>query len=186
LLDRQTIVNEALSLVRSDGLDGFTIRALALRLKIKGATIYHHFANKQELLDYMTEQLLRDAWVPVSADQSWQIWLRQGAIRTRKTMLAYQDGALMTAGSHPTEVFGTQAIAMLLAPLVGAGFHRQSALYAIFTVIRFTLGWTLDEQEARHHRPRSVAVRKEEGFVFGLDVVVSGLEQKLSGELARK
>jgi TetR/AcrR family tetracycline transcriptional repressor len=61
-VDRKRIVRAALALMARKGLDGVTMRALAARLHIKGASLYHHFPNKQVLIDHMADALLAGAW----------------------------------------------------------------------------------------------------------------------------
>lgn len=48
---RARIVEAARDIVSEKGLDGLSMRALAIRIEHSPGTIYHHFRDKQELLD---------------------------------------------------------------------------------------------------------------------------------------
>lgn len=47
---KTSILREAACLFREKGYNGSTLRQLATRVGIKGGSIYHHFASKQEIL----------------------------------------------------------------------------------------------------------------------------------------
>jgi AcrR family transcriptional regulator len=53
---RQRIVEAARDIVSEEGLDGLSMRALAVRIGYSPATIYHHFHDKEELLGSVMEE----------------------------------------------------------------------------------------------------------------------------------
>ncbi len=53
---RQRIVEAARDIVSEEGLDGLSMRALAVRIGYSPATIYHHFHDKDELLRSVKEE----------------------------------------------------------------------------------------------------------------------------------
>lgn len=59
LLSRELITEAALSLVDEIGFDRFSMRRLAERLGVQAASIYSHFASKDELLDAVANVLIR-------------------------------------------------------------------------------------------------------------------------------
>ena len=60
-LDRQLILHHAFDVLNKGGLEGLTLRKLAAQLDVQAPAIYWHFKNKQELLDEMGTQGLREA-----------------------------------------------------------------------------------------------------------------------------
>lgn len=51
------ILREALDLLRSAGIDGFTMRALAARMQLNPMTIYHHFGDRDGLISAMADRV---------------------------------------------------------------------------------------------------------------------------------
>jgi TetR/AcrR family tetracycline transcriptional repressor len=175
-LDREQITAVALELLKSDGVRSLTIRRLAEQLGIKSASLYHHFKDKQQLLDYVSAAMIAPAWRSPREDEPWQDWLIAIGYRLRAALNAYGDGAVIAAGSTPTPEAFRDAVALLYAPLLAAGFSQDLTRNVIVAVLRFVGGWTLDEQFARTRgMPRRVSVN-EEGFSFGLRALVAGSE----------
>lgn len=59
-LRRDAIVDEARSLISTDGLDALTLRALADRLGVSAPALYAHFADKEDLLRAVAERQFDD------------------------------------------------------------------------------------------------------------------------------
>src|SRR5882724_7082554 len=56
-LTKQAVVQRALALADSDGLDALTIRRLATDLGVTPMALYWHFRNKEELLAGLADQV---------------------------------------------------------------------------------------------------------------------------------
>jgi AcrR family transcriptional regulator len=67
-LSRERIVDAAVELLDVDGEDGLTFRRLAGLLKTGPGAIYHHVANKSELLIAATDAVLAPAMAAAVAD----------------------------------------------------------------------------------------------------------------------
>lgn len=60
-LSRERIVDAAITLLDSDGVGGLTFKALTEQLATGAGAIYHHVANKDELLSAAAERLVAEA-----------------------------------------------------------------------------------------------------------------------------
>jgi AcrR family transcriptional regulator len=74
-LQRDAIVEEARSLISSDGLDALTLRRLADRFSVSAPALYFHFRDKDELLRAVAERqfddlMARYAEIDAAADPS--------------------------------------------------------------------------------------------------------------------
>ena len=58
-LSQDRIIEAALALLKEHGLAGLSLRDIALQLDIKAPALYWHFKNKEELIDYIAEAILR-------------------------------------------------------------------------------------------------------------------------------
>jgi TetR/AcrR family tetracycline transcriptional repressor len=179
-VDRKRIVRAALALMARKGLDGVTMRALAARLHIKGASLYHHFPNKQVLIDHMAEALLAGAWEERDPNWPWPELMRRGARVSRQMMLARRDGARLVASAYPTENAGRETLPLMIGPLRRAGFSEMGAIRALMACARYTAGWTIEEQQFIAQGRGFPSELSDAGFEFGLDAMIRGLELKLA------
>ena len=64
----ESILSEALKMLDADGLDGLTMRALAMRAGINPMTIYHHFVDRDGLIKALAERVYADVGAPEAGD----------------------------------------------------------------------------------------------------------------------
>ncbi|MEZ5210016.1 MAG: helix-turn-helix domain-containing protein [Gordonia sp. (in: high G+C Gram-positive bacteria)] len=116
-LDRDTIVDAALSLIERDGIDALSMRRLATELDSKPMSLYHYVPNKAELLALVLDELAariswsipdgspRDRMIGVAMEMYTQLlripWiitvLREGRT-TGRSALILTDSFLAAAG----------------------------------------------------------------------------------------
>ena len=66
-LSKPTVIAGAVELADEIGIDPLTIRKLATRLGVKPMAIYHHVANKDEILDGMVDSVFAEIELPPMA-----------------------------------------------------------------------------------------------------------------------
>ncbi|WP_246705559.1 TetR/AcrR family transcriptional regulator [Rhizobium sp. P40RR-XXII] len=64
----ESILSGALGILKTDGLDGLTMRALATRVGINPMTIYHHFEDRDGLIKALAESVYEDVAAPETGD----------------------------------------------------------------------------------------------------------------------
>ncbi|GIH51015.1 transcriptional regulator, TetR family [Microbispora rosea] len=150
-LDKQRIVTEAVALLDAEGLDGVTTRKLAARLGVQSPTLYWHFPNKAALVTAIAEAILEQQFPelePPAPEERWHEWLIGLAGRLRQALLAHPDGARIIAVSQLSLTMA--AISELaMSTLVGRGIALRQARLIVLTVLRFTVGYVLEEQAGR-------------------------------------
>ena len=158
---RTEIVGTALRLLEKEGFDRLSLRGVAQALAMHAAGLYWYIENKQELVDLMAKAIMDEALGDVIAPASsheWDRWLIDVALRVRRSLLAHRDGARVVASAF---VFRAESIAafleLSLQTLEAEGFTRELAMLGTMTVVRYTMGVTLDEQESPM---REAAVRR--------------------------
>jgi AcrR family transcriptional regulator len=82
---RQAIIEAAVALADSDGLDAVTMRNVAGRLGVGTMTLYSYVSSKDELLDLMFDEASGEMLLPDPLPASWRDALRAIALRTRET-----------------------------------------------------------------------------------------------------
>ena len=70
-LSRQDIVTAALPLLAEHGIDGLTMKAVADALGISSPALYHHFENRDALLDRLAERVAAEVDTTVAARMTW-------------------------------------------------------------------------------------------------------------------
>jgi TetR/AcrR family tetracycline transcriptional repressor len=150
-LDRQRIVAEAVALLDAEGLEGVTTRKLAARLGVQSPTLYWHIPNKAALVTAIAEAILEQQFpelVSPPPEECWQDWLIGLAERLRRALLAHPDGARIIAASQLSlKMAAISELAM--STLVGRGIPLRQARLVVLTVLRFTVGYVLEEQAGR-------------------------------------
>jgi AcrR family transcriptional regulator len=86
LISRRKTLDAALKIIDNEGLDGLSIRRLAAELHVNGASLYHHFANKEDIVVGATELALAEVRTPTETDESWQVWLPRNGTLLREAM----------------------------------------------------------------------------------------------------
>jgi TetR/AcrR family tetracycline transcriptional repressor len=91
LISRRKALEAALKIIDNEGLDSLSIRRLADELGVNGASLYHHFANKEDILVGAAELALAHVRTPTATDESWQTWLPRNSLLLRKAMLEHPE-----------------------------------------------------------------------------------------------
>jgi AcrR family transcriptional regulator len=148
-LDRQLILHHAFGVLNEGGLEGLTLRKLAARLDVQAPAIYWHFKNKQELLDEMGTQVLREAREDEPAWRELESWQELAVVycmSLRRTFLRYRDGAKMASGTYLTDTKMYEAMEMSLRKFTSTGFSLRQAVVALTTLYSYTVGFVIEEQ----------------------------------------
>ena len=122
------------------GLDGLTLRAVADRLDVSIAALYHHVSGKEDLMRLAAEYAAAAVPIPRDTGQHWAVWLQEWATYNHDIFLArpallaqYLDGAI-SVESIATDVD------RILGVLVRQGFSIVDANAAYELVSACALG----------------------------------------------
>lgn len=183
------IIAKATEILDNYGIADLTMRRLARELDVTAGSLYWHFADKQQLLGAVADEVLRPACVPTEAT-GWQRRITDASSRLRDALLSHTDGAELVSASFAAG--RSQAMSHLLTRLaeatVEAGVRPENADLAARTIIYYVLGFTADEQsrlqwdaagalapERSVLEPGGQPSHTGRAFEFGLSVLVDGL-----------
>lgn len=76
-LDEHRVVQTAITLADSEGLNQLSMRRLAQELGVQAMSLYHHVANKEALLDRMVDSVMGEIQIPSSATPWRQAMVRR-------------------------------------------------------------------------------------------------------------
>jgi AcrR family transcriptional regulator len=206
-LSRESIVAEALRLVDEEGLEALTVRRLGERLGVTMMALYWHVRDKAQLLDLVGEAALREVDVPALTGD-WVADVRDLLTAAREGLHRHPNAAALAFGRARYGPSGLALFERILSILVGAGFAGDEAGLAYMALYTFLRGNWSSEASARadlaslgefrdylaslpmDRFPYSVSIgaglfrrNPDDFFAFGLDVVLAGLQQRLTGQV---
>lgn len=141
LIIREKVLDEALDLIDDVGFDSFSLPQLAKRLGIRTPSLYHHFANRTELLAEVAKSVV-DRFEPPAFDEStqtWREWCVAMAVAMRDMILARPKAAplmmwyLTTAGVPHLREYCS-------AFLQSRGLSATESAFVVYSMERMTLG----------------------------------------------
>ncbi|GAA1131017.1 hypothetical protein GCM10009630_31160 [Kribbella jejuensis] len=172
------IADAALAVIRADGVDGLTMRAVAERLHVRAPSLYHHVHNKSELLDLVArnafDQFTADttAYGELRTVDEWIELTRSGSLELRAFYADHPGLAgLIQAKAAPDRDRGDGSRAELvraqIEALVRIGVPEPDARH----VFEITARWSL---------AAVVADLTDELFAEGLDLFLYGVRARLT------
>ncbi len=181
------------------------MRSLAGELGVKPMAIYHHFANKEEILDGIIDIVFGEIDLP-SADDDWRTAIRHRAIAARRILSDHPWAIpLMESRTNPGRETLRQHDAVI-ATFRRAGFSIQMTAHAYSLLDSYVYGFALQEsvslpfdketapelaekilaQYPTDEYPHLAELATEhvlkpgydygDEFEFGLDLILDGLE----------
>ncbi len=186
---RADIVERAVGILDSYGLADLSMRRIASELGLQPSALYHHFANKQELLAAVADELLergeRDA-----VDTAWDQQVIALSHELRDAMLAYRDGAELIATTHAFGLGTRHPADRITAAIVADGHDDDFAHVAAMTLLHFVFGYVSDEQI--HLQADSAGAidgdpmgrAGEASFDLGLSLILAGIRHHTLASLA--
>ena len=109
LLSRRKALEAALAIIDNDGIAALSIRRLADRLNVNGASLYHHFQNKEEIIIGAAQIALEGIRPPLDGDEPWRIWVLRNARQLRQTLRDHPDFLEVVLRVYPRGIDGELA-----------------------------------------------------------------------------
>jgi AcrR family transcriptional regulator len=157
-VNRSVILQSALRIVDSDGVDGLSMRRLSDEVGRDPTVIYRHVPNKAALLDGVVETLLTQLRVD-TADADWTGQLRAVAHDFRRLALSHPNVVPLLVTRPLATPLGRRPKGMLrpledvLAMLTSAGFSGEDALHIYRVLFGYLHGHILTELQEVIERP---------------------------------
>lgn len=173
-LSRERVIAAALRLIDERGLAQLSMRRLGAELGVEAMSLYKHVANKDALLDGVRELLLSELADAPAAGEDWTQELLAFARRYRALGRAHPEAfSLLARGADRAYVAGRASAEAGLRSLLAAGFDEDTAAYALRSVVRYVLGFSLIDmagEDAPAPLPPSEldALAREQPMVAGL------------------
>jgi AcrR family transcriptional regulator len=141
-LSRERVMEAAVALADASGIEGLTMRKLGVELGVEAMSLYHHVANKEALLDGMTDAVFAEIELP---EGEWRAALRARAVSARVVLARHRWAVpLMESRAAPGPATLRHHDAVL-GVLRGGGFPVTLAAHAFSLLDSYVYGFALQE-----------------------------------------
>jgi AcrR family transcriptional regulator len=203
------VLSVAVALADASGSESLSMRKLGEAVGVEAMSLYHHVANKDDLLDGMIDVVFGEIELPSDCGD-WMGSMRQRALSARQ-VLARHGWAIgfMESRTSPGPATLRHHDAVL-GCLRNAGFSVQLAAHAFSLLDSYIYGFALQERSLPFDTPQQTAELAQEmlarfpvneyphlaelttehvlqpgydygnEFAFGLDLILEGLERASS------
>jgi AcrR family transcriptional regulator len=143
-LTRERLFAAAIAVADHGGLGALTIRSLADALGVKPMAIYHHVANKDEILGGMIDAVFAEIALP-PRDADWRSAIRERAVSAREVLRRHPWGVgLMDSRRRPGPATLRHHDAVI-GTLRRGGFPVDMVAHAYSLLDSYTYGFTVQE-----------------------------------------
>lgn len=143
-VDSRRVLDRALVVADSEGIEAVSMRRLARELGVEAASLYHHVSGKDSILDGLVDLVSAEIALPPPTDD-WRQPIRQRAHHTR-TVLRRHPWAVSLMASRTTP--GPATLRVLEAGircLREGGFSVRATAHAISAIDSYVHGFVLQE-----------------------------------------
>jgi AcrR family transcriptional regulator len=205
-LSRDRVLRGAMAVADAGGIGSLTIRSLAFELGVKPMSVYHHVANKDEILDGIVDLVFSEIELP-SPDGDWRTEMRRRGVSARAVLRVHPWAIpLLQSRTNPGPATLRHHDAVIGA-LRAAGFSLEMVAHAYALMDSYVFGFALSEAALPINGPETVTEVADQmmhlfdpadyphlleftvghilrpdydfgaEFAFGLDLVLDGLQR---------
>ena len=209
-LSRERVLQGAVAVADKGGIAALTIRSLAAELGVKPMSVYHHVANKDEILDGIVDIVFSEIELPtIGGEWHAEMWRRAVSAREAMRRHPWAIGLVETRTNpgfatlrHHDAVIGT---------LREGGFSVEMTAHAFALIDAYVYGFALSEASLPINGPETIPEVAEqmmehfaddyphlleftvehvvkpgydygEEFDYGLDVILDGLARSIQAQ----
>jgi AcrR family transcriptional regulator len=206
-LTRQRVLQTALGLADQGGLESLSMRKLGQELGVEAMALYHHFANKDEVLDGIVDLVFAEIELPPGG-RDWKGEMRRRAVSLRDALARHRWAiGLMESRRNPGSA-NLRHHDAVIGSLRSGGFDMEMAAHAYSVLDGYIYGFALTKMNLPfdpsddvaevaetmlepfpvNEYPNLVAFITEHAmkpgydfgdeFEYGLDLILDGLEHR--------
>ena len=144
-LTREKIIDKALELLDAEGLEGLSMRRLGDALGVEAMALYHHFPNKDAILDGLYERIVQETGpaLAIKGPEDWKTVMSSGPAAAARAIEAHPKAGFLFLGRRYSTEVGLQMLEAPLQILYGAGFRGRELIDAAHAIFAYTAGWYL-------------------------------------------
>ncbi|HEV7147251.1 MAG TPA: TetR/AcrR family transcriptional regulator [Pedococcus sp.] len=155
-LSRQRVLEGAMRVADSGGLDSLTIRSLAQQLHVAPMAIYHYVANKDEILDGVVDLVFGEMECP-SADGDWRTPMTRRCRSVRQVLRRHPWAIPLLQSRTAPGPATLRHLDAVIGCLRNAGFSVRLTAHAYALIDSYVYGFALSEASLPINGPDTVA-----------------------------
>ena len=205
-LTRQRVLRAAVALADRGGVGALSMRKLAQELGVEAMSLYHHVANKDDILDGIVDVVFGEIELP-TGEAGWEAAMRRRSVSAREALRRHPWATGLMESRRTPGPANIRHHDAVLGVLRNAGFPVELAAHAYSLLDSYIYGFALQEASLPFHTPEETAeVAQEimavfpaddyphlaeiatehvlqpgydygEEFLYGLDLILDGLER---------
>ena len=204
-LSRDRVLRAAIGLADRAGIESLTMRKLAQELRVEAMSLYHYVANKDDILNGIVDLVESEIELP-SHGADWKAAIRTTAISYHEILVRHPWAAALTLSATGTRPARWRYMDAILGCLREAGLSDVVTDHAYHALDSHISGFTLWQVQIQidpeklpemaatflrerpaeeylhlvehvHQHLRERNPDDEGSFVFGLDLILDGLER---------
>ena len=154
-LSRERVLAGAVSVADADGIAGLTIRSLAEVLGVKPMSVYHHVANKDEILDGIVDIVFSEIELP-SVEGEWRVEINKRASSARSVLRRHPWAITLLESRTSPGPATLRHHNAFIGTLRAAGFSIVLTAHAFALIDSYVYGYALSEAALPIHGPETV------------------------------
>ena len=160
-LSEDVVVDTALAILKSEGLDAVTMRRVAVALDTGPASLYVYVSGREGLMRAMLNRVISTVELETPDPSRWRGQLHELMVRVHDALVAYPGIAAMTLADPPATEAILHLVENLLGILLAAGLGSQDAAWAcdIFVLLATAAA---REDDVRHAQGQSDEERRKQ------------------------
>jgi AcrR family transcriptional regulator len=141
-LTQDKIVEKALEILDAEGVEAVSMRRLGQELGVEAMAMYHHFPNKDAILDAVVGRIVAETGpADLTPGADWKLQMLSGPAAAGRALDAHPRAGWLFLGRQYTTAMSLQMLEAPLAILYSAGFRGQSLIDAAHAIFAYAAGW---------------------------------------------
>ena len=140
-LTRERVLRAAVALADASGIESLSMRRLGQELGVEAMSLYNHVANKDDLLNGITDLVLREIELPKAG--TWKDALRRHAISAHDVLASHPWACSLALSPDRNSTASVERAEWMLQQLREGGFSPEVTYHAYHALDAHILGFTL-------------------------------------------
>ncbi len=143
-LTRDRVLRVAITLADETGIESLSMRKLGQELGVEAMSLYHHVANKDDLVDGIVEMVVGEFAMPRD-DADWRVALRETAKSAHEVLLRHPWAPALIESRVTPSLVRVRFADATIGTFRRAGFSIDLAYRAQLIIDSYVYGFTLHE-----------------------------------------
>jgi AcrR family transcriptional regulator len=155
-LTRQRVLRAAVALVDRGGVGALSMRKLGEAVGVEAMSLYHHVANKDDILDGIVDVVFGEIELP-TGEAGWEAAMRRRSVSAREALRRHPWATGLMESRRTPGPANIRHHDAVLGVLRNAGFPVELAAHAYSLLDSYIYGFALQEASLPFHTPEETA-----------------------------